>query len=69
MFKKCCVDQGWLKAQPQIWDISEGVRSRNSRLRLSLIKSVLRNSAKFTGKHLSQRLFFNKVVGLGRQLY
>ena len=28
-------------------------------------KDVLRNFAKFTGKHLYQRLFFNKVAGLG----
>ena len=27
-------------------------------------KGVLRNFAKFTGKHLCQSLFFNKVVGL-----
>ena len=27
-------------------------------------KGVLRNFAKFTGKHLCQRLFFNKVAGL-----
>ena len=27
-------------------------------------KGVLRNFAKLTGKHLCQRLFFNKVVGL-----
>ena len=27
-------------------------------------KGVLRNLAKFTGKHLCQSLFFNKVVGL-----
>ena len=26
-------------------------------------KSVLRNFAKFTGKHLCQSLFFNKVAG------
>ena len=26
-------------------------------------KGVLRNFAKFTGKHLSQSLFFNKVAG------
>ena len=30
---------------------------------------VLRTFATFTGKHLCQRLFFNKVVGLGLQLY
>ena len=27
-------------------------------------KGVLRNLAKFTGKHLCQRLFFNKAAGL-----
>ena len=32
-------------------------------------KGVLRNFAKFTGKHLSQSLFFKKVAGLGLQLY
>ena len=32
-------------------------------------KGVLRNFAKFTIKHLSQSLFFNKVAGLGLQLY
>ena len=34
----------------------------------SVKKDVLRNFAKFTGKHLCQRLFFNKVAGL-LQLY
>ena len=29
-------------------------------------KGVLRNYAKFTGKHLCQSLFFNKVAGLER---
>ena len=28
-------------------------------------KGVLRNFSKFTGKHLCQSLFFNKVAGLG----
>ena len=32
-------------------------------------KDVLRNFAKFTGKHLCQSLFFNKVAGLVLQLY
>ena len=31
-------------------------------------KSVLRNFAKFKGKHLCQSLFFNKVTGLSLQL-
>ena len=37
---------------------------RISRCRCSLRKGVLRNFAKFTGKHLCQGLFFNKVAGL-----
>ena len=37
---------------------------RSSHRRCSVKKGVLRNFAKFTGKHLCQRLFFNKVAGL-----
>ena len=36
---------------------------RSSHWRCSVRKGVLRNSAKFTGKHLWQSLFFNKVAG------
>ena len=32
--------------------------------RCSVKKGVLRNFAKFTGKHLCQSLYFNKVAGL-----
>ena len=32
-------------------------------------KGVLKNFAKFTGKQVCQRLFFNKVAGLGLGLY
>ena len=35
----------------------------------SLKKSVLRNFAKFTGKHLCQSLFFNKVAGTLAQVF
>ena len=35
---------------------------RSSRPDVFCQKGVLRNFAKFTGKHLSQRLFFNKVA-------
>ena len=38
-----------------------------SRLELFFKKGVLRNFTKFTGKHLCQRLFFNKVAGLRTQ--
>ena len=37
---------------------------RSSHQRCSLKKGALRNFAKFTGKHLFQYLFFNKVAGL-----
>ena len=39
-------------------------RFRSSRLEVFCRKGVLRNFAKFTGKHLCQSLFFNKVAGL-----
>ena len=42
---------------------------RSSHLRCSVKKGVLRNFAKFKGKHLYQSLFFNKVAGLCLQLY
>ena len=38
--------------------------TRSSHRRCSVKKGVLRNFAKFTGKHLCQRLFFDKVAGL-----
>ena len=37
--------------------------NRNSHQRCSLRKGILRNFAKFRGKHLYQSLFFNKVAG------
>ena len=37
---------------------------RSSHQRCSIKKSVLRNLTKFTGKHLCQRIFFNKIAGL-----
>ena len=37
---------------------------RSSHRRCSVKKDVLRNFAKFTGKHLCQRLFFNSLAGL-----
>ena len=38
--------------------------SRSSRWMCSVKIGVLGNFAKFTGKHLCQSLFFNKVAGL-----
>ena len=42
---------------------------RSSHRRCSVKKGVLRNFSKFTGKHLCQSLFCNKVAGLTLQLY
>ena len=38
-------------------------RYRSRHRRCSLRKGVLRNFAKFTGKHLCQSLFLNEVAG------
>ena len=38
--------------------------TRSDRQEMFCIKGVLRNFTKFTGKHLCQGLFFNKVAGL-----
>ena len=46
--------------QQKLW---KPITVRSSRQRCSIIKVALRNFAKFTGKHLCQSLFFNKVVG------
>ena len=40
------------------------IQSRSSHPEVFCIKGVLRNFAKFTGKHLCQSLFFSKVAGL-----
>ena len=45
-------------------DTFDHSRSRSSHQRCSIKKSVLKNFTKFTGKHLCQSLFFNKVAGL-----
>ena len=41
-----------------------GFNHRSSRLEVFLKKRVLKSFTKFTGKHLWQILFFNKVTGL-----
>ena len=42
------------------------IEDRSSRPEMFCKKGVPRNFAKFAGSHLYQRLFFNKVAGLGR---
>ena len=43
-------------------------KQRSNHRRCSVRKGVLKNFAKFTGKHQCQSLFFNKVKGLDLQL-
>ena len=42
---------------------------RSSRLEVFYKIGVYKNFTKFTGKHLCQNLFFNKVASLSLQLY
>ena len=46
------------------FDVPIIIKNRSSRPEMSCKKGVLKSFAKFTGKHLYQSLFFNKVVGL-----
>ena len=39
------------------------LKTRSSHRRCSVRKDVLRNFGKFSGKHLCQSLFFNKIAG------
>ena len=55
VFSSC----SYFKFSCKKWQIS-----RSSHRRCSVRKGVLRNFAKFTGKHPCQRLFFNRVGGL-----
>ena len=45
-------------------NIAENDLTNRGQHRCSIKKGVLRNFVKFTGKHLHQSLFFNKVAGL-----
>ena len=44
--------------------VKDLIDDRSSHRKCSVRKDVLRNFAKFTGKHLGESLFFNKVSGL-----
>ena len=59
-FSKSCLQQislsPFLTTLPYMW-------SRSSRQEVFCKKDVLRNFTKFTGKHLRQSLFFNKICG------
>ena len=52
-----------LLLQYSYFPVNNESRYRCSHQRCSVKKRVLRNFSKFTGKHLCQSLFFNKVAG------
>ena len=53
----------------EMWNIWACIKNRSSRPEVFCKKGVLRNFTKFTGKHLYQSLFFNKVAGLRKISY
>ena len=59
LLKKTC---NFTRKRLQYCEVYKSTRS--SHQRCSIIKGVLINLAKFTGKHLCQSLFLNKVAGL-----
>ena len=59
LLKKTC---NFIRKRLQYCEVYKNARS--SHQRCSIIKGVLINFAKFTGKHLCQSLFYNKAAGL-----
>ena len=47
-----------------MFEVSEAFVQRSSRPKVFYTKGVLKNFTKFTGKHVCQSLFFNKVADL-----
>ena len=45
-----------------VFAITVQMKTRSSHQRCSVRKGILRNFAKFTGKHLCQVLFYNEVA-------
>ena len=59
LLKKTC---NFIRKRLQCCEVYKNTRSNHQRC--SIIKGVLINFPKFTGKHLCQSLFLNKVAGL-----
>ena len=73
--ESCCKDLKFLRKYPWNYSLSIAIKvstkgcisyCRSSGPEVFCKKGVLRNFTKFTGKHLCQSLFFNKVVGADR---
>ena len=58
LLKKTC---NFLRKRLQLCEVYKNTRSKHQRC--SMIKVVLINFTKFTGKHLCERFFFNKLAG------
>ena len=59
--------KAWYKSKHtsrSAWTIEYKSKNQKQPLEVFCKKGVLKNFGKFTGKHLHQSLFFNKVVGL-----
>ena len=52
------------QCQSYLTELEASNDDRRSHQRCSLRKGILRNFAKFTGRHQCESLFFNKVAGL-----
>ena len=61
----CKTDEKLRVMKLKKWIASSVPEFRSSRPEVFCKKGVPKNFAKFTGKHLCQSLFFNKVAGLG----
>ena len=55
--------KSWSKISQAVPNFLKHYYFRSSHMRCSVKKDVFKNFAKFTRKHLCQRLFFNKVAG------
>ena len=65
LFHYVCIVRSF---QRNIWDLikcCDGVFMQKHPMEVLLKKGVLKYFSKFTGKHLCQSLFFNKIVGRG----
>ena len=59
------VSSNYQKSSENLWSLN----GKSSHRGCSVRKDVLRSFANFTGKHLCQSFFFNKVAGLQHLLY
>ena len=62
LIDKCKVNLNFYTSATELKDV--WVHSKSNHQRCSMKKGVLKNFVNFTGKHMCQSLFFNKVAGL-----